>query len=343
MEMRYLGQSGLSVSVLSLGAMSFGGRGSFFSGVGAVDLAEAARMVDVCLERGVNLIDTADVYSEGLSEHILGKALTGRRDQVLLATKVHGRTGPGPNDVGGSRHHIVRACEASLKRLNTDWIDLYQLHGFDHRTPLEETLSALDALISLGKVRYIGSSNFSGWQMMKALAVSDRASAARFAAQQVYYSLVARELEFELVPLALDQGIATIVWSPLAGGFLTGKYQRGRAMPTNSRGQIIGLDGILDPETGYEVVNELGLIAHDHGGTIAQAALNWLRNKPYVTSVILGARHFDQLVSNLDCLEWQLSAEEEQRLDAISAPTLPYPYWHQAKYNSERGNSGSHV
>jgi aryl-alcohol dehydrogenase-like predicted oxidoreductase len=343
MEMRFLGRSGLRVSVLSLGTMTFGGKGPFFAGVGAVDVEEATRMVDICLDRGVNLIDTADVYSDGLSEQFLGKALLGKRDSVLIATKVHGRTGDGSNDVGGSRHHIVRACEASLRRLDTDYIDLYQLHGFDANTPIEETISALDMLVRAGKVRYIGCSNFSAWQLMKALAISERTNREPFISQQVFYSLVARELEFELVPIASDRGIGILVWSPLAGGFLSGKYQRGQAAPVGSRGEAIGLDGVLDIEAGYAIIAELEVIARRHDGTTAQAALNWLRSKPYVSSIILGARHIEQLTSTLDCLEWSLSADEEWRLDEVSAPVVPYPYWHQQKYNAERGTTDSRV
>lgn len=343
MEMRFLGRSGMRVSELCLGTMTFGGKGQFFAGTGSVDVEDARRMVDICFDRGVNLFDTADVYSEGLSEEFLGKALLDKRDRVLIATKVHGRTGTDSNDVGGSRHHIIRACEASLRRLATDHIDLYQLHGFDANARIEQTISALDTLVRVGKVRYIGCSNFSAWQLMKALSIAERTNREPFISQQVYYSLVARELEFELVPLALDQGIGTIVWSPLAGGFLSGKYRRGRPAPVGSRGESIGLDGVLDIELGYRIITELESIAQEHEATPAQVALNWLRRKPHVSSLILGARNLAQLTSALDCLEWDLTADEEQRLDQVSAPTVPYPYWHQQKYNDERGTLASEI
>lgn len=338
MQMRFLGRTGLRVSVVGFGTMSFGGRGEFFSGVGAVDQEEAGRMVSLCLDRGVNLFDTADVYSAGLAEKFLGKALRGKRDHVIVATKVHGRTGDGPNDVGGSRHHIIRACEASLRRLGTDYIDLYQLHGFDANTPLEETLSTLSTLVDAGKVRYIGCSNFSAWHLMKALSISRAAGFESFSSHQIFYSLIAREAEFELIPLAVDQGVGTVVYSPLGGGFLAGTYRRGQSWPLGSRGEAIGLDGVLDAEAGYTVVEALDAIAKERGGTVAQASLNWLRRKPSVSSLLLGARNIDQLEQVLGCLDWDLLADEEQLLDHVSAPPAPYPYWHQGKYNSERGS-----
>jgi aryl-alcohol dehydrogenase-like predicted oxidoreductase len=331
-----LGSSGLKVSELAFGAMTFGGGGAFSEGVGSVGMGEARRLIDLCLDAGVNFFDTADVYSGGLSEEILGKALGKRRDGVILATKVHGRTGAGPNDVGGSRHHIVRACEASLRRLGTDHIDLYQLHGFDALAPLEETMRALDDLVRQGKVRYVGCSNFSAWHLMKALSVSDRKNLERFVSQQVYYSLVSREVEFELVPLSLDQGLGIVVWSPLAGGFLSGKYLPGQAPPEDARGAKLGLDGVLDPQKGYLVIEALEEIAANHQATAAQAALNWLLRKPHVSSVVVGARTERQLADNLKAVEWEMAEEEAGLLDQISDPAPTYPYWHQRKYNAER-------
>jgi aryl-alcohol dehydrogenase-like predicted oxidoreductase len=304
--------------------------------VGSTHVDEARRLVDLCLEAGVNLFDTADVYSQGASEEILGQALGKRRGDVILATKVHGRMGDGPNDVGQSRHHIIRACEDSLRRLGTDYIDLYQVHGFDALTPLEETLGALDDLVRSGKVRYIGCSNYSAWQLMKALCVSERKGLERFASQQVYYSLVARELEYELVPLSLDQGLGILVWSPLAGGFLSGKFRRGQAGPEGTRRSQRGDPGTIDEEKGYGIVDVLEEIAREHDATIAQAALNWVLRKPGVTSVIVGARTEEQLRDNLEAASWQMTEEEVRRLDEVSATPPIYPYWHQRRFNSER-------
>jgi aryl-alcohol dehydrogenase-like predicted oxidoreductase len=332
MEMRFLGSSGLQVSALGFGAMTFGGSGNQQQ-VGSVQADEARRFVDLCLEAGVNLFDTADVYSQGASEEILGQALQGRRDRVILATKVHGRMGDGPNDIGQSRHHIIRGCEASLQRLGTDYIDLYQLHGFDPLTPLEETLSALDTLVRDGKVRYVGCSNYSAWHLMKALGISERRGFERFVSQQVYYSLVARELEYELVPLALDQGLGILIWSPLAGGFLSGKYRRGQPVPENTRRSLRGGPGTIDEEKGYDIVDVLEEVAQAHDATIAQAALNWLLRKPGVTSILVGARREEQLVENLKAASWQMTADEVQRLDEVSATPPIYPYWHQRRNN----------
>ncbi len=333
MEMRRLGSSGLQVSALGFGTMTFGGTEGFRS-VGTTQVDEARRMIDLCLEAGVNLFDTADVYSQGASEEVLGQALDGRRDDVILATKVHGRMGPGPNDIGQSRHHIVRGCEASLKRLRTDYIDLYQVHGFDGLTPLEETLRALDDLVRAGKVRYIGCSNYSAWHLMKALGISEREGLERYVSQQVYYSLVARELEYELVPLALDQGVGSLIWSPLAGGFLTGKFRRGQAAPQDTRRVQRGDPGTIDEDKGYDIVDVLEEIAQAHDASIAQAALNWLLRKPGVTSVLVGARREEQLVDNLKAASWQMSADEIQRLDEVSATPPIYPYWHQRRNNT---------
>lgn len=332
MEMRRLGSSGLQVSVLGFGTMTFGGT-ERFSMVGTTQADEAHRLIDRCLEAGVNLIDTADVYSNGASESVLGEALEGRRDRVILSTKLHGRMGPGPNDIGQSRHHIMRACEASLKRLRTEYIDLYYVHGFDSLTPLEESLRALHDLVRSGKVRYIGCSNYSAWQLMKALGISERLGLHRYVAQQVYYSLVARELEYELVPLGLDQGVGCIIWSPLAGGFLTGKYRGGQADPNATRRARRGDPGTIDEERGYATIDVLAEIAEAHDATVAQAALNWLLCKPGISSVLIGARREEQLADNLKAASWRMTAEEVARLDAVSEVPPIYPYWHQRKNN----------
>lgn len=336
--MRFLGRTGLQVSAISFGAMTFGGAVSdFFRPVGTTEVDEARRQVDLCLEAGVNLFDTADVYSNGASEEILGAALGRRRDEVLLATKLHGRTGPGVNDLGQSRHHVVRAVHDSLRRLGTDWIDILQVHGVDPRTDPAETLRALDDLVRAGTVRYIGCSNFSAWHLMKALAVSEREHLTRYSLLQAHYSLVARELEHELVPVCLDQGVGILVWSPLSGGFLTGKVRRDREAPEGSRQSVMGPPGgLADPEGALEVVEALVEIAAARGVSPAQVALNWLLAKPGVTSLVVGARTRDQLADNLAAVEWSLDAAEVERLDALSAPRLPYPQWHQLLYNSAR-------
>ena len=334
MEMRRLGSSGLQVSALGFGTMTFGGSG-VQAAVGTTDVAEASRQIDLCLDAGVNLIDTADGYSGGRSEEILGQALKGRRDKIILATKVHSRMGPGPNDLGQSRYHIVKACEASLKRLQTDHIDLYQCHGWDPHVPLEESLRALDDLVRSGKVGYIGCSNYSGWHLMKALGISERMGLERFVSQQVYYSLVARELENELVPLALDQGIGGLIWSPLSGGFLSGKFRRGQASPEDSRRVKRGSDpGTIDEEKGFDILDVLDEIAQAHDASIPQAALNWLLQKPGVTSVLVGARREEQLVDNLKAATWKMTPDEVKRLDEVSATPEIYPYWHQHRNNA---------
>jgi aryl-alcohol dehydrogenase-like predicted oxidoreductase len=287
--------------------------------------------VDMSLYAGINFFDTADVYSEGLSEEMLGKALGKRRKDIILATKVRGKMGPNPNDVGLSRHHIIEGCNASLKRLGTDYIDLYQVHNFDPDTPLEETMRALDDLVRLGKVRYIGCSNFSGWQLMKALAISDKRGWERFVTLQALYSLLARELENEMVPLCLDQGLGILVWSPLFGGFLSGKYRRGKPQPKGTR-----LSGSqprflpVDEKRGFDIVDELDKIAKAHKASVAQAALNYLLAKEGVSSVIIGARTPEQLEDNLKTTDWELTAEEVARLDEMSQPLPLYPYWFQA-------------
>ena len=335
MDYRQLGHSGLRVSSLTLGTMTFGGRGNFAK-VGATDVETATRQVDMCLDAGVNLIDTADVYSDGLSEEIVGRTLKGRRDRVLLATKARMPMGDGPNDAGLSRHHIIRACEASLRRLDTDYIDLYQVHEWDGATPLEETRDALDHLVHSGPVRYIGCSNYAGWQVLKALGISDRLHLERFVSQQIYYSLQARDAEYELVPAALDQGLGILVWSPLAGGLLSGKYRRD-AQPQEGR-QLTDWDEppVRDEDRLYDVVDALVDIGEAHGVSAARIALAYTLGRPGVTSVIIGARREEQLIDNLAAADLELSADERARLDAISAPPLLYPYWHQAKTASDR-------
>ena len=331
-----LGASGLKVSVLTMGTMTFGGRGGF-ANVGSTGVDEARRQVELCLEAGINLIDTADVYSGGLSEEILGQVLHGRRDEVLIATKVRMGMGPGPNDAGLSRHHILSGCEASLRRLGTDHIDLYQVHEWDGLTPLEETLEALDLLVQAGKVRYVGASNYTGWQLMKALGTAERTGLPRFASEQIYYSLQARDAEYELIPAAVDQGLGVLVWSPLAGGLLSGKYRRGQEPPAGSR-QLTDWNEppVYDQETLYDTVEILVAIGARHGVSAAQVALAYLLGKPAVTSLIVGARTTAQLMDNLAAADLVLTADERDRLDKVSAPPLIYPYWHQAKTARDR-------
>jgi aryl-alcohol dehydrogenase-like predicted oxidoreductase len=336
MEYRALGRSGLRLSVLTMGTMTFGGRGGF-ANVGTTDVDQARRQVDMCLDAGINLIDTADVYSDGLSEEILGEVLRGRRDRVLVATKVRMAMGTGPNDAGLSRHHIISGCEASLRRLDTDHIDLYQVHEWDGQTPLEETLQALDLLVQSGKVRYVGASNYASWQLMKALGTADRLSLPRFASQQIYYSLQAREAEYELIPLAVDQGLGILVWSPLAGGLLSGKYRRNHEAPAGSR-QLTdwGEPPVYDPERLYDIVEVLIGIGEQRGVSAAQVALAYTLGKPAITSVVIGARTAEQLSDNLAAASLTLTIDERAQLDKASAPPLIYPYWHQAKTASDR-------
>jgi aryl-alcohol dehydrogenase-like predicted oxidoreductase len=326
MKMRFLGKTGIQVSELCFGTMTFGG-GPGFKSVGEVDQKEAEAMVNMALEAGVNFFDTADVYSRGLSEEILGKALGSRRESVILATKVRNPVGPGPNDVGLSRHHIIEACNASLRRLGTDHIDLYQAHVFDFNTPLVETLRAFDDLVRQGKVRYIGCSNFAAWQLMKALAISDKHGWERFCTLQAFYSLVGRELENELVPLCLDQGLGIMVWGPLAGGFLSGKYRRGQSVPQGTRRSDPLWRIRLDEQKGFDIIEELDRIARARQASIAQAALNYLLCKPGVTSVIIGARTPEQLRDNLKTADWEITPEEVSRLDKVSESPLIYPHW----------------
>ena len=336
MEYRALGKSGLRVSVLTMGTMTFGGRGNF-ADVGATGTDEARRQVDECLAAGVNLFDTADVYSGGLSEEILGQALQGRRDEVLVATKVRMPMGSGPNDAGLSRHHIVTGCEASLRRLGTDHIDLYQVHEWDGRTPLEETLEALDLLVRSGKVRYVGASNYAGWQLLKALGTADRLGLPRFVSQQIYYSLQARDAEYELIPAAVDQGLGVLVWSPLAGGLMSGKYRRDRQPPAGSR-QLTDWNEppVRDQDALHATVDVLVAIAEGHGVSAAQVALAYLLGRPAVTSLVIGAKTAEQLADNLAAADLVLTAEERSRLDDVSAIPLIYPYWHQAKTARDR-------
>jgi aryl-alcohol dehydrogenase-like predicted oxidoreductase len=330
MEHRQLGRSGLKVSVLCLGTMGFGGKGKFAI-VGEGDVAAAGRQIDLCLDAGMNFVDTANAYSGGLSEEIVGQAIGDRRDRIVLATKARFPMGDGPNDEGLSRHHLIRECEASLRRLGTDYIDLYQVHEWDGLTPLEETLEALDTLVRSGKVRYVGCSNFSGWQMTKALGISDRLGYQRFVSTQVYYSLQARDIEYEIVPACLDQGLGILVWSPLAGGLLSGKYRRGQEGPEGSRHlQDWGEPPVRDPDGLYDIIEALVEIGEEHGVSAAQIALAWSLGRPGITSLIVGARTEEQLADNLAAVEVELTEAERARLDELSAPPLLYPFWHQA-------------
>ncbi len=336
MEYRQLGRSGLRVSCLTLGTMTFGGQGKF-GVVGQTDVEGARRQIDMALDAGVNLIDTADVYSDGAAEEIVGRALDGRRDQVLLATKARFPMGEGPNDAGLSRHHLIAACEASLRRLGTDYVDLYQVHEWDGQTPLEETLGALEHLLQSGKVRYVGCSNFAGWQVMKALGTADRLSLPRFVSHQVYLSLQERAAEYEIVPSALDQGLGLLIWSPLAGGLLSGKYRRGQEPPAGARHTSEWDEPpVYDEDKLFDTIEVLVEIAEDHDVSPAQVALGWLLRRPGVTSVIIGARTDEQLADNLAAADLDLSDDDVARLELVSRPPLIYPYWHQRKTASDR-------
>jgi aryl-alcohol dehydrogenase-like predicted oxidoreductase len=333
MEFRQLGYSGLKVPVLSFGTGTFGGRGEFFQAWGNSDVKEATRLVDICVEAGVNFFDTADVYSRGTSEEILGKAIAGRRSSVLISTKATFAMSEGPNDLGSSRHHLIQSCEASLRRLNTDYIDIYHMHGFDAQTPIEETINTLDTLVRSGKVRYIACSNFSGWHLMKSLAVSERYGWARYVAHQAYYSLVGRDFEWELMPLGLDQKVATIVWSPLGWGRLTGKLRRGQPLPEVSRLHSTSEQGPPVPnEYLYKVVDALDEVAKETNKSIPQIALNWLLQRPTVANVIIGARNEEQLRQNLAAVGWNLTPDQIAKLDAASETSPAYPYWHQRQF-----------
>jgi aryl-alcohol dehydrogenase-like predicted oxidoreductase len=336
MEYRQLGRSGLRISRLTLGTMSFAGHGQFRN-VGEVDLAGARRQIAMAMDTGVNLIDTADMYSSGASEELIGEALKGRRDEVLLATKARFPMGSGPNDAGLSRHHLIEACEASLRRLQTDHIDLYQVHEWDGQTPLEETLGALDHLVGSGKVRYVGCSNFAGWQVMKALGIARQRGLAQFASQQVYLSLQERSAEYEIVPSAIDQGLGLLIWSPLAGGLLSGKYRRNQPPPEGARHASEWSEPpIYDEDKLYDTIEVLVEIAGAHGVSAAQVALAWLLARPGISSVIVGARTEEQLADNLAAEGLELSADEQSGLEAVSRPPLIYPFWHQRASATDR-------
>jgi aryl-alcohol dehydrogenase-like predicted oxidoreductase len=333
MEFRQLGYSGLQVPVLSFGTGTFGGANEFFKAWGSSDVAEATRLVDICLDAGVNLFDTADIYSDGVSEEILGKAIVGKRNRLLISTKATFAVGKGPNDLGSSRYHLIRACEASLRRLNTDVIDIYHMHGFDALTPVEEVLNTLDTLVRAGKVRYIACSNFSGWHLMKSLSVSERYGWARYVGHQVYYSLIGREYEWELMPLALDQKVAALVWSPLGWGRLTGKIRRGHPLPETSRlHKTADYGPQVENEYLYKVVDALDAVAKETGKSVPQIALNWLLQRPTIANVIIGARNEEQLRQNLASVGWNLTKEQVAKLDAASDLTPIYPYWHQRQF-----------
>ena len=334
MEYRKVKGAGLSVPVLSYGTATFGGGNDFFKAWGSADVGEARKLIDICLDHGVNLFDTANVYSTGLSEEILGAAIEGKRDKMLLSTKATFRMGPDVNQIGSSRSALIRECENSLRRLKTDYIDLYTMHGFDATTPVEETLSALDNLIRAGKIRYIGCSNFSGWQLMKSLSVSERYGWSKYVAHQAYYSLAGREFEWELMPLALDQGVSTFVWSPLAGGALSGKVRRNQPPPAGSRSAQMDFVVSAKSEKLFDIVDVLQEVSDEVGKTIAQVALNWVAHRPSVVSLVIGARNEEQLKQNFGAIGWRLSDDQVRRLDEASDTRPVYPYWHQ-KTNPE--------
>ena len=335
MEYRLLGRSGFSVPVLTFGTGTFGGKGEFFGAWGQTDVAEATKLVDICLENGLTMFDSADVYSGGAAEEILGAAIKGRRDKVLISTKATFKSGNGPNDLGSSRFHLIDAVEKALTRLGTDYIDLFQLHGFDAQTPIEETVKTLDDLVTAGKIRYVGCSNFSGWHLMKSLAVSDRYGWTRYVAHQAYYSLVGRDYEWELMPLGIDQGVGAVVWSPLGWGRLTGKIRRGQPLPENSRIQSKMARDIgpqVEDEYLYTVVDALDEVAKETRKTVPQIALNWLLQRPTVSTLVIGARNEEQLRMNLGAVGWSLTKEQIATLDKASDRPRPYPYWHQAGF-----------
>ncbi len=330
MDYRFLGHSGFRVPVLSFGTGTFGGKGQLFGAWGNTDVNEARRLIDICLDAGLTMFDSADVYSGGVAESILGAAIKGRRDQVLISTKATFRFDDGANNVGSSRYHLINTIDTALKRLGTDYIDLFQLHGFDAMTPVEETLSTLDDLVRAGKIRYLGVSNFSGWHLMKSLAAADRHGWSRYVAHQAYYSLIGRDYEWELMPLAKDQGVGAVVWSPLGWGRLTGKIRRGQPRPEVSRLPGSAEHGPpVDDEHLYRVVDALDAVAAETGKTVPQVALNWLLQRPTVSTVVIGARNEEQLKQNLGAVGWNLTPEQVAVLDAASAVTPAYPYWHQ--------------
>jgi aryl-alcohol dehydrogenase-like predicted oxidoreductase len=334
MEFRQLGKSGLKVPVLCFGTATFGGGNEFFRAWGATDVAEATRLIDQCMEAGVNFFDTADVYSDGLSEQILGQAIQHlSRDKVLISTKATFPFGEGPNNAGSSRFHLTQQIEGSLKRLKTDYIDVYHLHGFDALTPMEETLNTLDQFVREGKVRYIAASNFSGWHMQKSLGISEQYGWARYVAHQVYYSLVGRDYEWELMPQAYEEGLGALVWSPLGWGRLTGKIRRGQKLPEVSRLHKAADGGpVVADEYLYKVVDALDAVAAETGKTVPQVALNWLLRKPTIASLIIGARDEKQLRDNLAATSFTLTTEQVAKLDEASAPQVAYPYWHQRQF-----------
>ena len=335
MKSRQLGRSGLMVPELTLGTGTFGGGNAFFKPWGTTDAAEARRLVDVCLDHGLTMFDSADVYSAGMAEQILGQAIKGRRDRVLISTKATFAFGSGPNEVGSSRHWLIKAVDASLQRLGTDHIDLFQMHGFDALTPQEEVMGTLDNLVASGKLRYVGCSNFSGWHLMKSLATSDRLGLVRHVAHQAYYSLLGREFEHDLMPLALDQGVGTVVWSPLGWGRLSGKYRRSHPIDGTSRAVQNGDSAPpVSDDRLYAVMEVLDELAAETNRSVPQIALNWLLSRPSVSTVIIGARNEGQLVDNLGAVGWTLSADQITRLDAVSRSPLPYPNWHQAGFRN---------
>jgi aryl-alcohol dehydrogenase-like predicted oxidoreductase len=333
MEYRILGGSGLKVSELSFGVATFGGGNEFFKAWGDTDVSEAKRLIDVCFDAGVNLFDTADIYSDGKSEGVLGKALEGKRDRALISTKATFKFGDGPNDVGSSRYHLRKSIEGSLRRLGTDYVDIFHLHGFDALTPVEEVLDTLNAFIHEGKVRYIACSNFSGWHLMKSLGVSERYGWARYVGHQVYYSLIGREYEWELMPLGVDQRVGALIWSPLGWGRLTGKVRRGQPLPETSRlHKTAGMGPQVENEYFYRVVDALDEVAGETGKSVPQVALNWLLQRPTVSSVIIGARNEEQLRQNLAASGWKLTVGQVEKLDVASQKESIYPYWHQVQF-----------
>ena len=340
MEYRQLGRSGLTVPAFSFGTATFGGGNAFFKEWGDTDAKGATRLVDICLDAGITMFDSADVYSGGLAEDVLGAAIKGRRNKVLISTKATFRFSDAPNDVGSSRHHLTNAVNAALRRLGTDYIDLFQLHGFDAKTPVEETLQTLDDFVKAGKIRYIGCSNFAGWHLMKSLAASDRLGLSRHVAHQAYYSLVGRDYEWELMPLALDQGVGAVVWSPLGWGRLTGKIGRGAALPATSRLHKTAENGPpVAEELLYRVTDALEAMARETGKSVPQIALNWLLLRPSVATVIIGARNEEQLRQNLGAIGWSLTAEQVAKLDAASLITKSCPYWHQSGFGERNPSS----
>jgi aryl-alcohol dehydrogenase-like predicted oxidoreductase len=330
MEFRRLGASGLRVPALSFGTATFGGGNDFFKAWGSTDAGGAARLIDVCLDHGVSMFDSADVYSDGLAETILGEAIKGKRHRLLISTKATFPTGRGPNDFGSSRQHLVEAVDKALARLETDHIDLFQLHAQDYNTPVEETLATLDQLVRAGKIRYVGASNFSGWHLMKSLSASDRYGYPRYVAHQAYYSLLNRDYEWELAPLGLDQGVGAVVWSPLGWGKLTGKIRRGQPAEPGTRAHDIAGTGPDYPEERlFKIVDALDIVAQETGKTVPQVALNWLLQKPTVANVIVGARNEEQLVQNIGAVGWALSPAQLEALDLASDAPAAYPVWHQ--------------